>query len=293
MNAWLVFIVLSFVPLEVASGKATVALIYKLEGRAEVIAAAGDEPRPAVLYDWLRVGDEVRVSADGLAAVVFSSGARYELRGPAVAELAADGFQRTEGKVEARTPLAPLPRDSGILRSNDFADTKLGGVVLRGSGIAWMYPRRGAATIAGQTSLRLGEGTEGGMGFRIVLEDENGAVLLHTVVKNDVLSLAPDLLVEGRRYFWRAIALGETGTTGSAEGEFRTLDSVRSSERQSFQESMESTTDPYLIALGAEADRSLGLLWESREGFCRAHRLVPEDLTLGHKCEELESELKR
>jgi hypothetical protein len=248
------------------------------------MGAGEDGPRSAVLYDWLSVGDEVRVSPNGVAALLFNSGARYELTGRAVAELAADGFQRTEGKVEARTPLAPLPRNSKTLLSNELANTKLGGVVLRGSAIPWIYPRRGATTIAGRTSLRVGEGTEGSIGYRIVVEDEDGAVVLHSVVKDTVVSLSPTLLIEGRRYSWRALALSETGTKGFAEGEFDTLDSVRSAERQSFHDSIASTSDPYLIALGAEADRSLGLLWESREGFCRAHRLLPEAPMLGRKC---------
>jgi hypothetical protein len=126
----------------------------------------------------------------------------------------------------------------------------------------------------------------------VVLEDDAGAVLLHTVVKETEVALPPDLLGEGRRYYWRVLALEQSGSNGAAEGDFVTLDAESSSRRRALQDALASSNDAYGIALLAETDRSLGLQWESRDGACSASRLAPEDPALKERCVELESALR-
>ncbi len=271
-----------------------IALIYKLTGKAGVAPSGGGETHPAELFDWLSDGDALRVEREGRVEIAFVTGTRYELSGPAAAELTAEGLRRREGKVESLPPIPPLPIPQRSTHSADaFAGTRLGGVVLRGSGLTWIYPRGGATADAGATTLRFGTGSETAIGYRVVLEDEDGTVLLHTVVKEPEVALPPALLNDGRRYFWRVLALKEAGTSGVAEGDFTTLDSATSSRRRILRESLASSNDAYVIALLGEADRSLGLLWESRESVCRASLLVPEDAAIRKRCTELESTLPR
>jgi hypothetical protein len=271
-----------------------IVLIYRLTGESSVVPGGGGETHPAELFDWLSVGDEIRVGKDGRIAIVFVTGTRYELTGPAAAELTAEGLRRAEGKVEALPPIPPLPLPLRSAHPADaFAGTRLGGVVLRGSGLSWIYPRQGATTDARETTLRFGASSESAAGYRVVLEDEDGTVLLHTVVKEREVALPPDLLDDGRRYYWRVLALEEAGTSGVAEGDFRTLDSESASRRRILQPQLGRSNDAYVLALLAEAERSLGLVWESRENFCEAHRLAPEDATLRKRCEDLESLLQR
>jgi hypothetical protein len=271
-----------------------VALIYKLTGAADVLPNGEGETHPAELFDWLSVGDELRVGKEARVTIAFVTGARYELSGPAAAEVTAEGFLRAEGKVEALTPIPPLPVPPPSAHPADaFAGTRLGGVVLRGSGLSWIYPRQGATTDAHETTLRFDTRSETVVAYRVILEDEDGTVLLHTVVKEREVTLPPDLLDDGRRYYWRALALEESGTSGVAEGDFMTLDSGNSARRRDLGDRLAASSDPYLIALLAEADLSFGLLWESRASFCQAHRLMPEDAALQKRCEELESLLQR
>ena len=106
------------------------------------------------------------------------------------------------------------------------------------------------------------------------------------------MSLTPDLLASGRRYFWRVRALDEGVTGDAAEGEFSTLSAAEASQRNALREGLASASDPYVVALLAEADRSLGLLWEAQEGYCRARDLAPSDPGLSKRCESLESLLR-
>ncbi len=294
MISLLALISLSALPLKSPGDSPSVALVFRLAGEARVTPAAGGDARAARQFDWLESGDELRVEKETHVEIVFVTGARYEFTGPAAAVLTEEGLGRNEGKIEAREPLPPLPRRTLNPHEADaFASTRLGGVVLRGSSLRWIYPRQGATTLADQTTLRFGTSEETSAGCRVILEDEDGTVLLHKVVKDDEVAIPPDLLVEGRRYYWRVLALDSAGTTGTAEGEFTTLDSVRSSQRRILQEQLDATSDPYVIALAGEVDRSLGLLWESRKSSCRARDLLPEDAPLRERCAELESLLQR
>jgi hypothetical protein len=265
-----------------------VAVIYEMTGKARVGTV---EDREARLFDWLRLGSRIRVDSGGRLSITFVSGARYEISGPATAELGKAGFVRPDGKISTLPSVPPLPARVALELAK-LADTELGGVVLRGTGPGWIYPRRGATTLASDTTLRFGE-SRAPNGYRVVLEDKSGAVLLHSVVKETEVRVAPGLLQEGREYFWRVSALGEDGILGSAEAEFTTLDVATALERNRLRDQLDSESDPENLLLLAEADRAVGLFWEALATLSRARTLLPADTRLDESCEALEALLKK
>jgi hypothetical protein len=238
---------------------APAAIVYALTGEAS--QAASGQPRHAVrLFDRLAAGARLEVAPGARLALAFESGNRWELGGGARITLGATGFKAHSGDVRALPSVPPLPRLAAI-RKHDHAGPR-GAVRIRAERIAGLYPRCGAATLAGATVLRF-EPVDGGGKYRVEVVDRQGKAVFTEETATAEVNIPEGRLKPGRRYHWTVRTIDRVGPVARGDAGFVTLSAKIAEAREELRKAVESAGDGASLALLAEVDRSLGLLAEA------------------------------
>jgi len=168
--------------------------------------------------------------------------------------------------------------------------TLIFGAILLATAIAGLYPRGGAATLAGATVLRFAP-VDGARKYRIEVQDRGGMVVFATETAAPPATLPAEVLQAGTPYSWRVRTVEQVGPVAEGKASFVTLPAQLAQAREELRRSIETMGDAASLALLAEVDRSLGLRLEARDGLRAAVRAAPEDARLAASLARLERRL--
>jgi hypothetical protein len=190
------------------------------------------------------------------------------------ADLAArSGSVRPLPRVPSLPPIAPLaPEEQAGLRA--------GAVRIRGERIGGLYPRRGAAALAGAAVLRF-QPVEGAATYRVEVQDRRGSVVFATETAGSPVKLPAGVLRAGRRYAWTVRTLERPGPVARGEAELVTLPEEDARAREKLRQAVVSLREDRPMALLAAVDQNLGLLLEARDELRTAIQESPGDPALG------------
>ena len=255
-----------------ADPRPAVALVTRLVGVAQVDGA------PVSGFSWLREGATLRVpEGQNALTLVFASGRRFELSGPASLTLTASGPVRTAGQVAEVGALPPLPPLAPVVTGEDFSP-RAAAVRLRGQRIVGLRP--GVGWVARADSLRLQfTPLAQAAAYRVYVEDEEGEIVHQAQVTGGEAAVPPGLLKPGRRYVWRVRTAPGSGVEGLGTAEFSTLGAAEAESRSRLRAAL-AGDDAATALLLAEVDRQMGLLGEARETLQRAQEAHPGDPAL-------------
>jgi len=165
-----------------------------------------------------------------------------------------------------------------------------GAIRIRAERIAGLYPRGGAATLAGATTLRF-EPVAGGGKYQVEVQDRQGSVVFSTETTVPVVN--PGRVLEpGVRYDWTVRTLERVGPVATGQADFVTLTAEEARKREALRKAVEAAGDGATLALLAEVDRRLGLLIEARDELQVAVRESPGDSALAEALATLERHLR-
>jgi CHAT domain-containing protein/Tfp pilus assembly protein PilF len=263
-----------------------VAIVYSLTGEAWL----GGPKQPLRLFDRLLAGTTVEVGPGSRLALAFASGLRYELGERFRVTIGPKDLVSRTGPVRRLPAVPPLPRLLPIAE-DDHPGLRAGALRIRAERIAGLYPRRGAATLAGATTLRF-EPVAGAGKYWIEVQNPQGNVVFGTDTTVPRVKLPPDALQPGMRYGWSVRTVERVGPVAQGEADFVTLPARIAEARETLRKAVETLGDGESLALLAEVDRSLGLLAEARDGLRAAVRDSPGDAALGAALAELERRLE-
>ena len=289
------FTALLCLPVCIVSAKGTrdssgpAALVYSLQGEA-TLTVPSEERRPLRLFDRLPAGATVEAGPGSRLALAFANGRRYELGDRSRATLGPADLSVRSGPVRPLPSVPPLPRLSPIAQEEQ-PGSRAGAVRIRAERITGLYPRRGAATLAGVTSLRF-EPVEGGGKYAVEVHDRQGNVIFSTETTRSVADLSAGLLQPGLRYDWTVRTVERVGSVAKGEASFITLPRQTAEARKALQKAVEAAGDGASLALLAEVDRSLGMLIEAREELRMAVERSPEDAALAEELAGIERQME-
>ncbi len=260
------------------------ALVYSLAGEATVETSA-EARRSLRLFDRLVAGSVVRVPTGSKLALAFVNGRRYEMDEGSTARIGRRDLGSRSGPVRPLSPVSPLPGLEAIA-VDEPAGLSAGAIRIRSERILGLYPRHGAATLAGGTILRY-EPVDGVGKYRVEVMDRKGSVVFSV----ETAELAVDTgkaLRSGMRYDWKVQSIDRVGPTATGRADFVTLSPEIAKSRESLRRSVERDGDGPSLALLAEVDRSLGLWFEAREELRAAVERSPRDSKLSELLAALE-----
>ena len=266
-----------------------VALVYSLAGEATLTLPTGGR-HPLRLFDRLPEGTTVEAGPGSRLALAFANGRRYELGEKSRVTLGRSDLASRSGLVRPLPRVPPLPRILPIAEE-EHPGLSAGAVRIRAERITGLYPRNGAATLAGATNLRF-QPVDGAGKYRIEVQDRQGNVVFATETTASPVKLPSGSLKPGMRYGWTVRTIERVGPVARGEADFATLPSRLAEEREALRRAVETAGDGALLALLAEVDRSLGLLAEAREELQAAVRASPDDAALAASLAELQRRLE-
>ena len=262
-----------------------VGIVSHMSGTASVTAGLG----PAValkLYDWIPPDATIEVATKSSVTLVLVSGKRFELSEHVRASIRADRVSPVAGAVRLLDPLPALPAIAPIAKS---AQTRgeAAAIRIRGERIGHLYPADPAAALADRTVLRF-EPVAGAAKYRLEVEDERGAGVAEFETSEPAVAVSAGVLAPGRTYYWRVSSLDSAGSPARGAAQFATLSEENAVARRALRAALENTGDPRSLALLAEIDRALGLMWEARETLQEAARKAPDDPDIRSALERIE-----
>jgi CHAT domain-containing protein/Tfp pilus assembly protein PilF len=266
-----------------------VALVYWLRGEA-TLTVPSEERRPLRLFDRLPAGATVEVGPGSRLALAFANGRRYELGERSRAMLGPADLSLRSGPVRTLPSVPPLPRLLPIAEE-ERPGLSAGAVRIRAERFAGLYPRRGAAALAGVTVLRF-EPVEGAGKYGLEVQDRQGNVVFAIEVTASPVSLPAEVLQPGTHYHWTVRTLERVGPVAKGEADFVTLPSGLAQKRETLRTAVEAAGDGASLVLLAEVDRSLGMLIESRDGLRAAVEKSPGDAALAEELAVIERQLE-
>lgn len=261
-----------------------VALVYSLVGGA-VLTEPSKAPQSLRLFDRLVAGTTVEVASGARLALAFANGRRYELGGISKATIGRADLSSRSGPVRPLPTFPPLPHLSPIAEEEN-PGLSAGAVRIRSERITGLYPRHGAATLAGETTLRF-DPVEGGGKYRVEVQDRQGRIVFSTETTDPTVNTGKTLKT-GMRYDWTVRTIERVGSVATGQATFLTLPSVEAKGRGALREAVESAGDGPSLALLAEIDRSLGLWGEALDELRTAVRKSPGDANLAKVLAEVE-----
>jgi hypothetical protein len=262
-----------------------VAIVYSLAGEAS-LEAPGLPSRPVRLFDRLATGTAVEVGPGSRLALAFVNGLRYELGEQSRVTVGTKDLGSRSGPVR---PLRRVPRLPGLapIAAEDHPGPRAGAVRVRGERVRGLYPSRGAATLAGATSLRFAP-VEGGRRYRIEVQDRQGTLIFAAETQSSTVTIPAGSLRPGARYDWLVRTLEREGPTVQAKADFTTLTAEAAEERETLRRALTIEGDGASLALLAEVDWSLGLFAEAHEELRAAALGSPGDTLLAANLAERE-----
>jgi hypothetical protein len=277
------------VSIAAAGPREPVVLIYQISGEAQRIAP-GRSLEPLRLFDWLPAEVTIELRPGSRVVLAFVSGKRYELSGPARATLGKGDLASRSGGVKALPPVPPFPGLKPIAESEN-PGAVAGAVWIRGERITGLYPRHGAAALAGETVLRFKPVTSAEK-YRIEVQDCQGRIVFQTDAESPPVKVPAGVLRGGRRYWWTVRTLDRPGPVARGEAELVTLGASTARAREETREILAAEGEGSLPLL-AEIDRSLGLLRESRDELRLALDAEPGDPALEKALAAIERRLEK
>jgi len=280
--------------LSVSAGRAEagapkpVAVVFLLTGEASL--AIPDAPRRALrLFDRLPSGAALEVGPSSRLALAFENGTRYELGAGSQVKLGPTGLASQRG------PVRPLPRVPSLpvlapIAQDDHPGPSPGAVPIRGERIDGLYPRRGAAVLAGKAILRFQPVACAGK-YRVEVEDSQGNVIFEIETTAAEVILPEHALQPGRRYRWIVRTLDRPGPVARGDAALVTLSEEEARAREKAREILEAE-GPLSLPLLAEIDLGLGLWLEAREDLRRAIDGEPTNSALREALAAIEARLE-
>lgn len=276
------------VPAAAAGRREPVAVIYQVSGEAHRVAP-GRSPEPLRLFDWLSTEVTLELKPGSRVALAFVTGKRYELSGPARATLGPGDLAARSGGVKALPPTPPFPGLKPIAESEN-AGTTAGAVWIRGEQITGLYPRHGAAALAGDTVL-LFKPIPGAGKYRIEVQDCQGGIVFQTDAESPPVKVPAGVLRSGHRYWWTVRTVNRLGPVAEGEAELVILGASAARAREETREVLTAEGEGALPLL-AEIDRGLGLWLEARDELKEALEAKPGDPALGQALTAVERQLE-
>lgn len=264
-----------------------VALVYSLTGEAAMLHEKRQSLR---LLDRLQAGTVVEVGPSSRLALAFANGRRYELGERSQATLGKSDLTSRSGPVRPLPAIPPLPALLPIA-PEDRAGLRAGAVRIRAERIAGLYPRRGAATLAGATVLRF-EPAEGAGKYQVEVQDRHGNVVFATETAASPVKVPAGVLQSGVRYDWTVRTIERVGPVARGEADFVTLPARMAETREALRKTVERAGDRESLVLLAEMDRTLGMLIEARTELWAVLRGAPVDAVLLEALADVEHRLE-
>jgi hypothetical protein len=250
---------------------APVAIVSTLSGVATRIDPSGGR-REVRRFDWLHVGSMVETTTESTLVLVFHDGRRWTLLPASSALVRSSGIEQRLGELRSLPPLTPLPL--GMTGSEGLGG-RAAAVRIRGVQLLGLYPHDAVSTLPEATILRFTP-VPAASRYHVEVEAEDGRVVFEADAIRGEITVPAVALQAGVRYHWRVRSVGlEPAAYGRAS--FQTLVADKTIARAALRARLELEHDASSLALLAEIDRSLGLLWEAREGFRSALALSPDD----------------
>jgi hypothetical protein len=283
------FLLLATLPAQTAATavRKPVAIVYQMKGDALRIEPGRSRER-VHLFDRLPAGTTLEVAPSSRLALAFVNGLRYELGEGSRATLGPKDFASHTGVTRPLAPVPPLPCLSPIA-AKDRPGLRAGAVRIRGERITGLYPRRGAAVLAGEAVLRF-QPAAGARGYRIEVQDGEGWTVFQADAESPPVKV-PGRLRTGHRYWWTVQTLDRPSAVARGGAELVTLGADAARMREEARKVLEAE-GPGSLPLLAEVDRSLGLLHEAREDLRTALESTPSGPALREALAELEMQLE-
>jgi predicted Zn-dependent protease len=112
----------------------------------------------------------------------------------------------------------------------------------------------------------------------ILLEDDNGIVLLNLKTTSSKLAVPQETLKPGSSYHWRVRTADAIGTVTQGAADFVTLSAEAIDQRVAFAKAVKlSPENAAALALMGDVDLRLGLVREAQNELSAALKLNPED----------------
>jgi hypothetical protein len=279
-------IVLLSVPAGAAARTAEpVAIVYSLIGKASISAP---EPRPLRLFDRLPAGTILEVGPGSRLAIAFVSGRRYEL-GKSRVILGPEDFASLNGAVRSLPRLPPLLLSP--IAAEDRPGPRAGALRIRTERITGLYPRRGAAVLAGEAVLVFAPVEKGGR-YRVEVQDNQGQVVFRADAEAPSVRVPRKVLLPGTVYSWMVRTLDRPGPLARGEANFVTVPDHVARMREELRIALAAEGNGESLALLAEIDRSLGMLLEAREELRAVLAKSPENIALAEELATVEQQLE-
>lgn len=242
--------------------------------------------RNVALFDWIPAGATIEVAQKSRVVLAFADGRRWELAEKTKATVSDRSVTAAAG-VKQLASVSPLPAISAIPVSNE---QRAAAIRVRGTKIAGLYPSGGAASLPDATVLRFtpdGAATR----YHVEVEDESGNTVFQAETASPTVALSAGILKPGAHYYWYVRTVDRNGPAARGEGDFMTLDAAQVREREALKSSIQAD-DPSALALLAEVDRSLGLLWDARQSLEAALARANGDASLQQALDRLDAQLR-
>ncbi|MDQ3281252.1 MAG: hypothetical protein M3Q69_07545 [Acidobacteriota bacterium] len=256
-----------------------VAIVTLLSGSA---SAAG---RNVALFDWVPAGTTIEVAPKSRVVLAFADGRRFELAEKTKATINDRGVTATTG-VKQLTSVSPFPAISAIPVTND---QRAAAIRVRGTKISGLYPGAGAVSLADATVLRFTPDSAATR-YHVEVEDESGNTVFQAETASPTVALSAGILKPGAHYYWYVRTVDRNGPAARGEADFATLGAEQMREREALKASI-ANDDPSALALLAEVDRSLGLLWDARQSLEAALARANGDAALQQALERIEAQI--
>lgn len=241
--------------------------------------------QPLRLWDRLTEGTWLEVNA-GRVGLAFASGKRYVLLESARALLGKKDFAGASHFLELPRV---KPRAFGpIFAGTPMYLTEIAGTPIRTERIRGLYPRLGAATPAGHTTLRFDAVDNAGR-YQVEVFDEEGKTVFATPTTDVTVSVPTAKLRAGVRYSWRVRTLDRPGPAAAGQADFVTLTLKVAREWEAMRRELGHGEES--LPLLALIDQKLGLFAEARTDLEEAIRQSPEEPGLREALSQIEARL--
>jgi CHAT domain-containing protein/Tfp pilus assembly protein PilF len=279
--------ILSLVVLSVAPPPEPVAIVYALTGTAKLSAPTA---RPLHRFDRLPPGAAIEVGPASRLALAFTSGARYELGEGSRATLGKTDLTSRAGLVRGLPRVPSFPR-LFALADDEQPGPRAGAVRIRSERIGGLYPRHGASILADAAVLRF-KPLENGGPYRVEIQNQEGQIVFRVDAEAPPVKVPSQVLLPGDRYGWTVRTLGRAGPVASGGADFVALSKDAARAREALHAALEKEGEGESLALLAEIDRSLGMLFEARQGLQAVQERSPGDASLAEELAAVERQLE-